>query len=145
VYSEGAGGGKLGLGRIEMGGLAIGSHPEWSARELFGHGGSVVVLGEIYVAHGASSVEVLVERLAEAGDVSGLDRLGGRFAIVVSGPPGCRVFHDAFGSRSVYYRPGECFAASSHSSLLAHVFGDGVDESAGSYRESPEYSPRGTG
>lgn len=144
VSSERTVGGKLGWRRIEIGGLAIWSHPECSARELFGHGWSAVVLGEIYVAHGASSVEVLVERLAEAGDVSGLDRLGGRFAIVVSGPPGCRVFHDAFGSRSVYYRPGECFAASSHSSLLAHVFGDGVDESAVSYRESPEYSQRGT-
>lgn len=128
----------------ELGSLSIWSHPECPVRELIGRNWSAFVLGEIYAAHGPVSVEPLIERIAENGDVEALDMLGGRFAIVASGPDGCRVYHDAFGSRSVYYRVGECFAASSHSSLLALVFGEELDEAAVAYRDSPEYSQRGT-
>lgn len=127
-----------------MGGLTIWIHPECAVRELHGTGWAAVVVGDIYVAHGHASVEELIQRLIDNDDFDALDQLGGRFALVGWGRSGRRVFHDAFGSRSVFYRKGECLALASHAGLLATVFGDSLDPAAVAFRDSAEYSQRGT-
>lgn len=139
-----AGAGLPGWRRHRFSDLHVWTHPECPLRRLAGHGWAAMVFGDIYVAHGESSVEALIQRVASHGNFDALDDLGGRFALLVSGPPGIRIFHDAFGSRSVYYRRGEAFAAASHVTLLSQAFGDEMDPATSEFCRSPEYGQRGT-
>lgn len=127
-----------------IGGLVGFSHHETNVRSFGGTGWQAVVLGDMYVAHGRRSVAELICMLAEMGDHSALDDLGGRFALVLCCGGTVRLYHDAFGSRSVYYRSGPGVLVGSHSALLAEVCGEKLDPAAVVYRDSPEYKPRGT-
>lgn len=62
-----------------------------------------------------------VASLLAAGDLLGiLDRLAGRFLLLVKEGDGVAVYHDAMGSRSVFYGDG---AVASHAALAAEVTG----------------------
>lgn len=130
--------------RFDVPGLMVWAHPEAIVRELVGADWHVLAVGDVYVAHGGESVECLLARLARDGDPSALDQLGGRFALIARGASGARVYHDAFGARSVYYRPGEAVAFASHAALLAKAFGDETCPAAVGFRDSDEYAQRGT-
>ena len=52
-----------------------------------------------------------------------LDRLSGRFALLIIQGGAGKVFHDAFGARSIFYTLNGAFALASHSRLLACAFG----------------------
>lgn len=52
-----------------------------------------------------------------------LDRLAGRFAIVVSSPDGAEVYQDAMGSRSVFYSTAGPAIAASHAELVREIIG----------------------
>lgn len=52
-----------------------------------------------------------------------LDRLAGRFAIVVSTPTGAEIYQDAMGSRSVFYSTAGQAIAASHAELVREVIG----------------------
>lgn len=71
-----------------------------------------------------------------------LDELGGRFAVLVISGDRCRVAHDAFGSRSIFYVAGEGFAVASHTALLAHVYNFGRSKTIAKYMQKPEFRRR---
>lgn len=130
--------------RFLVGGLVGFAHPETKVQSFEGSGWQAVVLGDMYVAHGARSVPDLICMLADREDYSALDQLGGRFALVICRGGGIRFYHDAFGSRSLYYRGGPGLLVGSHASLVAQVCGETLDPAAVTYRDSPEYKQRGT-
>lgn len=134
----------VGWRRSTASGLTVWAHPETPMRELVGSGWHAFVIGDAYVAHGTGSVEQILSALALNGDPSELDRLGGRYAVIVRGAHGTRAYHDAFGARSVYYRLGEATAFASHAALLASAFGDEPHPDAIVFRDSPAYTQRGT-
>jgi hypothetical protein len=53
-----------------------------------------------------------------------LDQLSGRFAVVARRGGRTRLYHDAFGARSVFYRQSGALGLASHPELFAHTFGD---------------------
>ncbi|WP_407352677.1 hypothetical protein [Luteimonas sp. R10] len=125
-------------------GVVAFSHPDVPARKYEGACGSAWILGDIHLSRGGESVDDLLERVL-GGRLEALDGLSGRFVVLASHSNGeCRLYHDPFGSRSVYYRADGRIGAGSHPALVAAAFGDAIDPDAVAFRDSPEYRQRGT-
>lgn len=71
-----------------------------------------------------------------------LDELGGRFAVLMISGDRCRVAHDAFGARSIFYLADKGFAVASHTALLAHAYNIGRSEAIARYIRRPEFRRR---
>ncbi len=104
----------------------------------------IIVVGDIYAAHGDRSVEELLSDLSSNGDLDALDRLGGRFALFLISAEGVKVFHDPFGSRTIYYAANREFCLASHAALCAEASGQFISEYSKKFIKSPEYGKRGT-
>ena len=107
-------------------------------------GRRAVLVGDAHVCHGSRTLDDCLLAIA-GGDDRALDLLSGRFALLVQGSDGRRyLYHDAFGSRSIYYRMDGALGVASHPALLAKAFGDALDADTVAFRDSPEYKQRGT-
>lgn len=131
-----------GWNAIELGPLTILAHPDTSIEWA---GPEAVILGHIFSVHaGASAVELIRAAMADGSDLAiseAMDDLSGRFVLIISRHGG-RLYHDAFGARSVFYRVSGAFGAGSHAGLVARVFEDGPDPVAHAIRRHPEYRQR---
>lgn len=95
-------------------------HPEASLDVFHGDDGrAAVLLGDAF-SLGSDGAEDLVRRMINDPDnASALDQLGGRWAVFLFGPGLARVYHDALGSRSVYWRSDGVVA--SHAGLFEEI------------------------
>ncbi len=106
---------------------------------------SALLIGNAFAVGDDRSAEALLETAIAAGSDSvlheTLDILSGRFALITS-QGGGRVYHDAFGSRTIFYRVGQPSCTASHGGLIAGLFGATVDPLAEAISREPEYVSR---
>lgn len=85
-------------------------------------GRSVWLLGDAFDPE-EGVYEGVAERIASGNLLDLLDRLAGRFALLVQEGQSLVVYHDAMGSRSIFYGAG---VVASHAALVAEVTGAGL-------------------
>src|SRR6185503_1035808 len=108
-----------------VGPFVLATHPETRVSRADDGARATVLLGDAFF-----TVEPLdrapLDALAAADDdlPEVLDQLSGRFAVVTRRGGRTRVYHDAFGARSVFYRGSGPLGLASHPELFAHTFGD---------------------
>lgn len=90
-------------------------HAAAGAREVWVVGDAFSPVEGIY--------EGVARRLLEGDLQECLDRLAGRFLVISRNGPRIEIYHDAMGSRSVFYGEG---VVGSHASLVAEVIGEGL-------------------
>lgn len=127
----------------DLGEFRVLTHPEASVRVLRYRWGTAIVVGEVFVAHGAVDLEEVLDRIA-AGRVEYLDRLGGRFALLLVGDSWGRAFHDPMGSRTISYTLDGALVVGSHSTLVAEVTGESIWPAMKAYLTSDEYRAKRT-
>lgn len=119
-------------------------HPQANVRTLTDVAGrTVVVIGDIFVAHGTRQLDELLLLLA-SGDRVVTDDISGRFAVFVLDGLSATVLNDPLGSQSVFYTLGSDSIVSSHASLLAAVVGRRRASSLVNYMQSEGYRARNT-
>ncbi len=137
--------GLSGWGKLRVANYSFYIHPELPVKTVPAFGGVALLLGDVFVCRGSDSVDAILSRMLSEDRWDEFDNLSGRFALFLISPDDCRVLHDPFGSRTVYYRRSGEFGVSSHSALLASLFGDVLSPEALEFVRSPEYKLRGTG
>jgi asparagine synthetase B (glutamine-hydrolysing) len=130
--------------RLRVAGFALWAHPEASVRVVHTLGGDVVFIGDVFVAHGSDSIDSIADRVVAGADFDALNQLSGRFAMIVATDSGARVFHDPFGSRTIFYRTRGSRIVASHSLLLAQASAAAMSESMCAYVKSPEHLAKST-
>lgn len=119
-------------------------HPETSMRTTCdAQGRTVLVLGDIFVAHGDVDLDNHLLRIA-SGEREGLDDLSGRFALFVFDEDQGTVLHDPLGSQSVFYSVGPDAIVASHAALLAQQTDVSVSKRLQSYMQTEGYRRRTT-
>jgi hypothetical protein len=112
--------------RVTIGYFTLWTHPESRLQITSFDHHHLVLIGEVYSTC-QESVESLLSKITPQNGVldglQNLDHLSGRFAVLIITDAACYAFHDAFGSRSLFYRSTGAFAVGSHAQLLAHAFG----------------------
>lgn len=104
----------------------------------------VIFLGDAFVCHGQNTLESEAFRLLE-NDLSALDRLSGRFLVLIETNDNVLIANDAFGARSIYYcRKHNVSYVASHAALLAVITNSSINKKSYNITQSPEYSARGT-
>ena len=128
----------------KYGKLTIFVHPETTIRHVGGRDKAVLVIGSIYSVGNKSVDTILKKMLAEGVDSIGhqLDDVSGRFALFYNNGSGWRVYHDAFGSRSMFYSPDRRGVISSHAGLFADVFQLTPNDDTLKFTQSPIYKSR---
>lgn len=95
----------LGWPSFEVSGIRIHHHPEARLERYSLPDATILIIGHAFALDG-SSVADCVARVGHADDDS-LDglalALSGRFALIAAGDFGARFYHDAIGSRTIYY------------------------------------------
>jgi hypothetical protein len=128
---------------IQIRDLLVLAHPEVPVTLI---SDSALLIGHAFAVGGKRSAQDLLETAIAAGSDSvlheTLDILSGRFTLITS-QGGGRVYHDAFGSRTVFYRLGKPPCIASHDGLIAGLFGAAGDPLAEALRREPEYVSRG--
>lgn len=133
-----------GWNRVLTPGFKFFIHPEASMHRVEDSKGRVVlVIGDVLVAHGESTLDDLLLRVA-AGEREPLDNLTGRFALAVLDGEDGQLMHDPLGSQAVFRTLGPSPAFSSHSSLIAECKGLRVSQRIKKYMASDEYRARVT-
>lgn len=118
-------------------------HPEARIHHVqVGPTREVIVVGDIFVAHGEGSLEKHLRDVGSGGR-TGLDDLGGRFALVVRDGDRLTLLHDALGSQTIFYS-ADGRAAGSHAALLGELLGIPVSRRRVEYLRSAEYRSRAT-
>lgn len=133
-----------GWNRVLTPGFKFFVHPEAPLHRIQdSEGRTVLVIGDILVAHGNSSLDDLLLRIA-AGDRESLDDLSGRFALAVLDGEDGKIIHDPLGSQAVFRTLEKKPVFSSHSSLIADCLGFRVSQRLKKYMASEEYRARVT-
>lgn len=105
--------------RILTPGFKLFVHPEASFHRVEDKSGRIaLVVGEVFVAHGARTLDDIL-LLVASGAREPLDDLSGRFALIILDGTKGSLLHDALGSQSVFRTHGPDPVFSSHSSLIA--------------------------
>ncbi|MFC7375406.1 hypothetical protein ACFQRD_09055 [Brachybacterium sp. GCM10030268] len=133
-----------GWNRIVTPGYKLFVHPDADVRQArYRSGRTVIVVGDVFVAHGGGDLDGLMGLLAD-GDYESLDLLSGRFAAFVIDGDDARVVHDPLGSQSTFYRLGPRSVVASHASLLAECESLERSPELVGYMATPEYRNRST-
>ncbi|WP_157370904.1 MULTISPECIES: hypothetical protein [Micrococcaceae] len=112
-----------------LGGLQLLTHPDTSVTAGSAHGIHVAILGSAFdperavFAESAVLEQLLDDIQHEDAFYATLDRLAGRFALVVHSPAGTEIYQDAMGSRSVFYSAAGPAVAASHAELVREAIG----------------------
>jgi hypothetical protein len=104
--------------------------------------GTATLLGWAFPI-GEPGLDSVLHRLIaapEADVTAELNRLGGRFCVIVKTPAGPRAYTDPFGARSVFYSTAEPTCIASHAGLLARHLGAARSERAAAYIETEKYN-----
>jgi len=114
----------LGIGRRHLV-----SHPETSVVSASIGDRTVVLIGSAFDPEERVFDESIIARtLVEAASNTEkfnlcIDRLAGRFALVVDSAAGTEIYHDAMGSRSVFYSVAGPAVVASHAEIVARLSG----------------------
>lgn len=128
--------------RFAVDGLTFYVHPETPLRVHREIQGTVVFLGDVFACGGRSVLETtqaMLEATTDEDLYQLLDDLSGRFALFLIRGQDRRVFHDAFGARTLFYRNEGTFCIGSHAELIADAFGDSTRQDVLRLIETPEY------
>jgi len=147
--------------RTEFHDLVIRHHPRTPVAVAGGEDCSVMLLGDAFESDHEGDASGLLSRLlpgkrwlakrsiaqalagsSEAELHQRLLTLSGRFALLVRRGERTRVYHDPFGSRTVYYLDGGPHAFGSHVELLAAAYGLARSEAVRELIAMPEVSSR---
>lgn len=131
--------------RLVVDDFQIYTHPEVNVEMVESSHGSAILIGEAFVCQGKKKVKDILEMMLKKDAWDAFDLITGRFALFLVNKNGTKILHDPFGSRTVYYMQGGEVGISSHSSLLASLFGEKFHQEAKSFIKLPEYKMRGTG
>jgi hypothetical protein len=112
--------------RQALGRYSLYLHPDAKCRVRSQGTRIAVVIGQVfdpeeYVFDEDPILDGLLNTQIDGAFFSILDRLAGRFALVMIDRTSTRVFHDAFGAMPVFYAEGEGGHCASHSGLLADL------------------------
>lgn len=108
--------------QVRIGEFIIYLHPETRLEQGSNGDKHIVLIGDAFVASGADSDPLsLVLSATDEELLDLLDRLSGRFALLVLHGDRGKVFHDALGARTIFYKNDGRFALSSHAELLSHA------------------------
>lgn len=119
-------------------------HPDASVHRVDDvHGRTAIVIGDAFVAHGSSSLDDVLFRIAN-GERAPLDDLTGRYALLVLEGPDGRVIHDPLGSQAVFHTLGPNPVVASHSALIAECDALEVSPRLKQYMATDEYRARVT-
>lgn len=113
---------KAGWLRERVGPFVLHRHPETRLARRSAGERHLVLLGDGYdVATGSAPDLAPLLAAGESGFLDAVDRLGGRFALLLVEGERLRALNDPIGSRSIYYHAGEPFCLGSHASLVARA------------------------
>lgn len=119
-------------------------HPDTQSHRLDDvDGRTIVILGDVFVAHGQRSLDEILLRVL-GGEREPLDDLSGRFVIFAFDGPGGAVLHDPLGSQAVFHTIGDDPVVSSHSALIAECDGLEASRRLKRYMATDEYRARVT-
>ena len=123
--------------------LLILSHPETPVVPI---SDSALLVGHAFATRNSLSArELIATAIADGSELAlheALDDLSGRFVLITSYGGG-RVYHDAVGSRSVFYHLDQPLCIASHDELIAELLGSSVDSLAQALQDEPEHRNRG--
>jgi hypothetical protein len=108
--------------RIHVGKFVIYRHPEARLIHRSQQDRHTILVGDAFVV-GEGDPLVLVADAVGDELLDLLDRLSGRFALIIIDGGQGKVFHDPFGARTIFYTCNNTFGIASHSHLLASAFG----------------------
>jgi len=130
--------------RVRTGDLNVLVHPDCDVLKLTGKNfEDVLVLGDIFVAHGEGTLEKnLLEVLH--GSYDSLDNLAGNFVLFCSSEGHTRCITDPMGSKPVFYSDFGGVAVASHSLLLAEYLNAERDSEVDEILKSPNFKRRTT-
>jgi hypothetical protein len=108
--------------KIQLGEFIIHRHPETPLSHQSQGDKHTVLIGDAFMV---GDGDPLALAAGAVGDelLDLLDRLSGRFVLLIMQGGAGKVFHDAFGARSIFYTINGALALASHSHLLACAFG----------------------
>lgn len=121
-----------GWSRSALGNLQLVTHPETPFQAGSAGNISLALIGQAFdperaIYNEAAIVSSLLEDVRdEALFNAALDRLAGRFVIVVNTPTGTEIYQDAMGSRSVFYSTAGQAVAASHAELVREILGTSI-------------------
>ena len=127
--------------KYTIGEFSIWADPRLPILRRGSNGSDVLILGDVFSLD-ARPVSTVVDELLGPDPWPVLDCLAGRFAVLIMSSGQCRVAHDAFGSRSVFYLGGNQFAVASHAALLAGAYSVARDERITAYMQRLEFRKR---
>lgn len=124
-----------------IGNFVLWLHPRLTMMRRSSASHQIIILGDAF-SFDHRPIAAVADDLKEDDSWPLLDELGGRFAVLVVSGDRCRVAHDAFGARSVFYAVDMGFAVASHAGLLAHAYSLGRSETIVTYMQRPEFRKR---
>lgn len=127
--------------RHDLGGFLLWTDPEAGLLRRNSEKGQAVVIGDAFSVAGRSVTDA-ADELLRTGDWAAIADLGGRFAVLLIEGDRCRVAHDPFGSRSVFWRRGGGFAAASHAALLGDAYNHRRDRAVADFMKLRGYRDR---
>lgn len=115
-----------------LGDLVLQTHPDACCVVETSHGLTSALIGDAFdpecgVYDEAGVLQDLVKAKTEPDFHRVLDRLGGRFALLLARHDGYQVFQDAIGARTVFYATNRRIAAS-HAEIVAKASGSGFSD-----------------
>lgn len=123
--------------------LLVLTHPETPVAPI---SDSALLIGHAFaIGNNRSAQEIIATAIADDSELAlheALDDLSGRFVLITSYGGG-RVYHDAVGSRSVFYHLNQPLCIASHDELIAELVDATVDPLAQALRDEPEHHHRG--
>jgi hypothetical protein len=127
--------------RHHLNGFSLWVDPEAGFLRRTSDSGHVIVIGDAFSTAGRP-VSQVADEVLRTGDWSSMADLSGRFAILLITGDRCRIAHDPFGSRSVFYRRHGGFAAASHAVLLGDAYNHPRDKAVAAFMKLRGYRER---
>lgn len=129
---------------MRIGDLNVWVHPECDVMSLTGQDyGEVLVLGDIFVAHGEDTLETNLLGLLQ-GAYDYLDNLAGNFVLFLSVSGRIRCVTDPMGSKPLFYSDQGVDAVASHATLLAEYLDMERNKDVDEILKSPNFKRRTT-
>lgn len=131
--------------KIELDSFYLYLHFETNLHSYSFGDNKVLIIGDIFVAHGKKSLHDTLKDYITEDDWGSIDNLSGRFVLIVKTNNTLKLFTDAFGARTTYYTIVENdIFISSHAKLVADASGRSVSNEIKKYINTDEYNNKTT-
>lgn len=119
-------------------------HPSESILNFEFENKKIVVVGDVFVAHGYLTLEQNIRNFIHNNDWNYIDNLSGRFVFFIISNDDVQVFTDPMGSKTMYYYAKESCIVGSHPCLIASLLDIDIDAEIKKYISMDEYKTKGT-